>query len=112
MVSKEPLPQQIRHRLQDQKLSSEKSTKAAAGITLPRVAQDQFNAGPIVPSGQPLQQGDLVFFGASTTTVTHVGIVVSPTQMINAPDVGQLVRPYHIGDLVGATRPAALRSRH
>jgi hypothetical protein len=89
-----------------------KAAYAAAGITLPRVAQDQFNAGPIVPSGQPLQRGDLVFFGTSTTTVTHVGIVVSPTQMINAPDVGQLVRVDHIGDLAGAPRPAALRSRH
>jgi cell wall-associated NlpC family hydrolase len=79
---------------------------AAAGITLPRVAQDQFNAGPAV-SGQPPLPGDLVFFGASTSTITHVGIAVSPTDMINAPDVGLPVRLDKISShLVGVTRPA------
>ncbi|MGH3826313.1 MAG: C40 family peptidase, partial [Pseudonocardiaceae bacterium] len=53
-----------------------KAAYAAAGITLPRVAQDQYNAGPLLPAGQPLQPGDLIFFGASTTTVTHVGIAI------------------------------------
>ncbi|MGH3828600.1 MAG: C40 family peptidase, partial [Pseudonocardiaceae bacterium] len=79
---------------------------AAAGITLPRVAQDQYNAGPLLPAGQPLQPGDLIFFGASTTTVTHVGIAISPTHMIDAPDFHQVVRIDHIGHKLGATRPA------
>jgi cell wall-associated NlpC family hydrolase len=78
---------------------------AAAGITLPRVAQDQYNAGPQLPTGQPLQPGDLVFFGTSTTTITHVGIVISPAEMIDAPDVGQQVRVDRIGSHAGATRP-------
>ena len=34
-----------------------------AGIALPRVAQDQFDAGPRLPPGTPLAPGDLVFFG-------------------------------------------------
>ena len=34
-----------------------------AGITLPRVAQDQYDAGPQLPPGTPLEPGDLVFFG-------------------------------------------------
>jgi cell wall-associated NlpC family hydrolase len=80
---------------------------AAAGITLPRVAQDQYNAGPQLPAGQPLQPGDLIFFGTSTTTITHVGIVISPTDMIDAPDVGQRVRADRIGSHAGATRPTA-----
>jgi cell wall-associated NlpC family hydrolase len=46
----------------------------AAGIAIPRVAQDQFDAGPSVPAGQPLQPGDLVFFGTSDTAVDHVPI--------------------------------------
>lgn len=78
---------------------------AAAGITLPRVAQDQYSAGPQLPTGQPLQPGDLVFFGTSTTTITHVGIVISPAEMIDAPDVGQQVRVDRIGSHAGATRP-------
>jgi cell wall-associated NlpC family hydrolase len=83
-----------------------KAAYAAAGITLPRVAQDQFNAGPSV-SGQSLLPGDLVFFGASTTAITHVGIAISSTEMINAPDVGLPVRVDKIKSPIGTTRPAA-----
>jgi cell wall-associated NlpC family hydrolase len=85
-----------------------KAAYAAAGITLPRVAQDQYNAGPPLSAGKPLQPGDLVFFGASTSTVTHVGIAISPTAMVDAPDVGEVVRIDPIGhNMIGATRPAA-----
>ena len=49
-----------------------------AGITLPRVAQDQYDAGPQLPPGTPLEPGDLVFFGGGPSDVTHVGIVISP----------------------------------
>jgi cell wall-associated NlpC family hydrolase len=88
-----------------------KAAYATAGITLPRVAQDQFNAGPVV-SGQPLLPGDLLFFGASASTVTHVGIALSSTEMINSPDVGLPVRVDHInGHLVGVTRPAGRAQR-
>jgi cell wall-associated NlpC family hydrolase len=34
-----------------------------AGVALPRVAQDQFDAGPRLGSGTMLEPGDLVFFG-------------------------------------------------
>jgi cell wall-associated NlpC family hydrolase len=76
-------------------------------VALPRVAQDQYNAGPRLQSGQPVQPGDLVFFGTSTTNITHVGIAISPTDMINAPDVNLLVRIDRIGAYIGTTRPAA-----
>jgi cell wall-associated NlpC family hydrolase len=90
-----------------------KAAYATAGITLPRVAQDQYNAGPLLPAGQPLQPGDLVFFGTSTANVSHVGIAISPTEMIDAPDVGLSVRaePIWTSNLVGATRPAAAPAR-
>ncbi|MHB8659490.1 MAG: C40 family peptidase [Solirubrobacteraceae bacterium] len=80
----------------------------AAGIELPRVAQAQYDAGPPVPAGQPLEAGDLVFFGADPADVTHVGIVVSPGEMIDAPHSGAVVRiePYSWPDYLGATRPA------
>jgi cell wall-associated NlpC family hydrolase len=80
---------------------------AAAGIQLPRVAQAQYDAGPPVPAGQPLQPGDLVFFGTDLTDVSHVGIVVSPGEMVDAPHTGAVVRiePYAWPDLIGATRP-------
>jgi cell wall-associated NlpC family hydrolase len=81
---------------------------AAAGVGLPRVAQAQYDAGPPVASGQPLQPGDLVFFGADSAAVTHVGIVVSPGEMVDAPHSGAVVRiePYSWADYLGATRPA------
>jgi cell wall-associated NlpC family hydrolase len=90
---------------------------AAAGITIPRVAQAQYDAGPHLPPGSPLQPGDLVFFGTSTSAVSHVGIVANPAgEMIDAPHTGANVRiegfPTTVGSswgtdvYLGATRPA------
>ena len=78
----------------------------AAGITLPRTAQTQYNTGPRLPPGSTAQPGDLVFFGTGPDHVTHVGIATSPTTMIDAPDVGTTVRNDPIQrNLVGITRP-------
>jgi cell wall-associated NlpC family hydrolase len=81
---------------------------AAAGVHLPRVAQDQFDAGPHLPAGATLRPGDLVFFGASSTQVDHVGIVVATNEMVDAPHTGAVVRvePIFAHGYVGATRPA------
>jgi cell wall-associated NlpC family hydrolase len=81
---------------------------AAAGVSIPRTAQTQFNAGPKLPAGTTPQPGDLVFFGAGPASVTHVGIATSATTMIDAPDRGQLVRidPINTRTMVGTTRPA------
>jgi peptidoglycan DL-endopeptidase CwlO len=59
---------------------------AAAGVSLPRTSDEQWNAGPQVSSPQP---GDLVFFAGSDGTWTspgHVGLVVNPAEhlMIDA----------------------------
>jgi cell wall-associated NlpC family hydrolase len=61
----------------------------SAGITLPRVAQTQFDAGPIATPPVP---GDLVFFGQSATDVSHVGISLGAGRMIDAPYTGTVVR--------------------
>lgn len=81
----------------------------AASIQLPRVAQDQYNAGPHVPADASLQPGDLVFFGSSSRDVTHVGIVIGANKMVDAPHTGAVVRiePYTRDSYLGATRPAA-----
>jgi cell wall-associated NlpC family hydrolase len=65
---------------------------AQVGINLPRVAQAQYDAGPAVVAGQPLAQGDLVFFGSSPTLVGHVGIYIGDDRMIDAPHSGAAVR--------------------
>ncbi|MHB8218764.1 MAG: C40 family peptidase [Acidimicrobiales bacterium] len=79
----------------------------AAGVMLPRVAQDQFDAGPVVARGHDVQPGDLVFFGASASSVDHVGIYVGAGNMIDAPYTGTVVRvdPASASNFVGATRP-------
>jgi cell wall-associated NlpC family hydrolase len=80
---------------------------ATAGIQLPRTAQQQYDAGPAVPAGTQLEPGDLVFFGSDPGNISHVGILVSPTEMVDAPHTGALVRaePYRWSDYIGATRP-------
>lgn len=81
---------------------------ASAGVRLPRVAQAQYDTGPLVPAGEPLEPGDLVFFGDGPAVVTHVGIVVGDGEMVDAPHTGAVVRiePYRWSDYIGATRPA------
>ena len=91
------------------------AAERAAGITLPRVAQAQFDAGAVVPPGQPIVAGDLVFFGRGPRRVEHVGLVVGPGLMVDAPRAGAVVRlegfPTRVGAwwgdevLLGATRP-------
>lgn len=85
-----------------------KAAYAVSGIILPRVAQDQYHAGPPVPENQ-LQPGDLVFYGVPDN-IHHVGMYVGNGLMVNAPDFNIPVRvqPYrHAGDdYFGATRPA------
>lgn len=91
-----------------------------AGLSLPRVAQDQYDATRKLALGTALVPGDLVFFGASTTAIDHVGLYVGvldgETVMVDAPYTGARVRAEHFpstvgaafGSLtyVGATRPA------
>ena len=81
---------------------------AAAGITLPRVATDQYHAGKILPPGTPLEPGDLLFFG-DPQFAHHVGIYIGNGKMIDAPNPTTVVRieDYHWPDYFAATRPTA-----
>ncbi|MEZ0064894.1 cell wall-associated NlpC family hydrolase [Streptacidiphilus sp. MAP12-20] len=82
---------------------------ASVGIALPRVAADQWYAGPH-PSRSQLQPGDLVFFSHDPhdpAQIHHVGIYVGGGYMINAPHTGAVIRFDSIdseGDYFGATR--------
>ncbi|MET8983317.1 bifunctional lytic transglycosylase/C40 family peptidase [Streptomyces sp. NPDC004539] len=89
-------------------------TKAAyesVGIELPRVANDQYNAGPH-PTRAELLPGDLVFFSDDLTNsraIRHVGIYVGGGYMIDAPRTGAVIRfdPIDTPDYFGATRVTA-----
>lgn len=84
------------------------SAYAAAGIPLPRTAQEQYHRGPHLPAAAPLLPGDLVFYG-TPTHIHHVGLYIGAGQMIDAPHTGTTIRiePYRYrgDDYAGATRP-------
>ena len=93
---------------------------AAAGVALPRVAQDQYDRTPKLGPGSALAPGDLVFFGGGPGSIDHVGLFAGVVEgqdvMIDAPHTGADVRAEafpatpgaSFGSLlfVGATRPA------
>lgn len=83
---------------------------AKAGISIPRVAADQFNVGGRVERDQ-LAPGDLVFFGPDKSdprSISHVGLYMGDGQMLSAPRTGTLVRvePIWWSTYVGAVRLA------
>ncbi len=79
----------------------------AAGVVLPRTAQEQYDAGPPVRANAPLQPGDLVFFGGGPTDVSHVGIYIGvqgcQTVMVDAPHTGADVRAEPFPATIGAS---------
>jgi cell wall-associated NlpC family hydrolase len=87
------------------------------GISLPRTSEEQFTDERHLPPGAPVEPGDLVFFGPSSTDATHVGMVVRSGEMVDAPHPGTDVRtesfPTTIGaawgedKYLGAVRPSA-----
>lgn len=85
------------------------------GVSLPRTAQQQFNATSRLSSEQ-LQAGDLVFFQICCQPpdlVTHVGVYAGAGNMLHAPAPGEVVRlesistPYWRRHWVGAGRVVA-----
>jgi cell wall-associated NlpC family hydrolase len=82
----------------------------SVGVTLPRVANDQWNSGPH-PKRDELLPGDLVFFGTdlnNSRSIDHVGIYVGGGYMIDAPYTGAKIRfdPIDTPNYFGATRPS------
>lgn len=83
----------------------------AAGVTLPRVAADQFNAGPH-PSLADLEPGDLLFWATDVSnpaTIHHVTMYLGGGLMIAAPHTGTVIQiqPVYMAGFAGATRPWA-----
>lgn len=90
------------------------SAYKSAGVTIPRLSDDQYWWGALVPRGQE-QPGDLVFFEylPGHTGPGHVGTVYNPQKgiMIVAPHTGDVVKYQNYktypGGAVGFTRPTA-----
>jgi cell wall-associated NlpC family hydrolase len=61
------------------------------GVTIPRDAGPQANAGRPVATRRALRAGDLVFFRGPSGTIHHVGLCVGDGRMIHAPATGRPV---------------------
>jgi cell wall-associated NlpC family hydrolase len=81
---------------------------AQAGITIPRVAADQYAA---LPSVSGLEPGDLVFYATDPqdpATVHHVAMYLGRGLMIEAPESGERVHVTAMRygyEYIGAVRP-------
>ena len=62
-----------------------------AGVALPRVSRNQFNAGRKVPVSD-LQAGDLVFYKKPGRPIHHVAMYIGGGDMVEAPYTGANVR--------------------
>lgn len=84
---------------------------AHVGIQLPRVAADQWNAGPHVALAD-LAPGDLLFWATDVSnpvTIHHVALYLGNGMMLAAPHTGDVVKvqPVYMTGYIGATRPYA-----
>jgi peptidoglycan DL-endopeptidase CwlO len=78
----------------------------AAGVSLPRVVPDQYNATRHVAKAD-LQPGDLVYFD----DMGHEGMYVGGSRFIHAPHTGSVVKfdsmsnPWYVSHYAGGSRP-------
>ncbi|KRL93544.1 NlpC/P60 family protein [Levilactobacillus hammesii] len=68
--------------------------KKGAKTTLPRTAQAQYNKYKHV-SYKNIQKGDLVFFGYSAGSISHVGMYIGNGKMIDAQNRGVVREAVH-----------------
>lgn len=81
----------------------------AIGQSLPRTAQEQYNAYSHV-SAANAKAGDLIFFGSSASNISHVGIYMGNHKMIDAQLRGVITEATNVSwwHTVGYSRPANL----
>jgi cell wall-associated NlpC family hydrolase len=61
------------------------------GVSIPRTSREQYKAGESVAQ-KDMQDGDLVFFGASESKINHVGIYVGAGKFVHAPRRGEDIK--------------------
>ena len=82
---------------------------AQAGLSLPRLADDQYFAATPVPLSD-LKPGDLLVYAYDVhdaSTIHHITMYLGNGQMVHAPHTGDVVRvaPVYLDGLYGAARP-------
>lgn len=86
-----------------------KAVYSLCGVNIPRTSREQFKAGNPISKGE-LNDGDLVFFGSSETSISHVGIYVGNGKFVHAPKRGEEIKVTSIDEsyferrFVGARR--------
>lgn len=79
------------------------------GVSIPRTSREQYKAGSPIAKDD-LKDGDLIFFGASETSINHVGIYVGNGKFVHAPKRGEDIKSAAIDEsyferrFVGARR--------
>lgn len=83
--------------------------KKGVSKTLARTAQSQYNTTSKVSSSK-VQKGDLVYFGTSKHSISHVGIYIGNGQMIDSQNRGVIVERVNSPwwNKVGYSRPTKL----
>lgn len=61
------------------------------GVSIPRTSREQYKAGSPV-AREDLKDGDLLFFGASASSINHVGIYVGNGTFVHAPKRGEEIK--------------------
>ena len=81
---------------------------ASAGVSIGGTTNQQWRAGVQIPRSQ-VRPGDLIFYNGNpkASGPAHVGLVVSDSQIINAPFTGAFVRLDSLDrpGFIGAVRP-------
>ncbi|NNN22221.1 MAG: hypothetical protein HKL80_09510 [Acidimicrobiales bacterium] len=82
----------------------------AAGVSIPRVAQDQYYATAHLSVDNPSswQAGDLLFYGGGPNSISHVAMYIGSGEVVEALETGTLVgiySVYYTGAPVGVGRP-------
>lgn len=85
---------------------------AAAGIKIPRVANDQYRKGGAFLPVRDAQAGDLLFWAydrSNPETVHHVGMYLGNNEYIHAPQTGDVVKISKINWDYAELMPQAVR---
>ena len=78
------------------------------GISLPRLAADQYRAGTPVQL-EALQPGDLVFFTTISPGASHVGVSIGGEEFVHAPGESNQVRVDRLSSRYWAQRYVGAR---
>ncbi|GEP24660.1 MAG: NlpC/P60 family protein [Lentilactobacillus diolivorans] len=83
--------------------------KKSVSKKIPRTAQAQYNGTKKV-SKKNVQKGDLVYFGGSKSSISHVGMYIGNGKMIDSQNRGVVTENVYAPwwHVVGFSRPATL----